>query len=130
MVKDLVAGEFPFTAWAFRCTSRQTASPSDAAFSENMRQIAALGLPVHITEMDVRLAVDNSGLASERDLQNASSHLRAHSRSLSSELKVHGHSNLGIHRSVLVGSRSLPRASGQPFRLIGVIGQNSQSKQC
>ena len=42
--------------------------PSEAAISANMARLGALGLEVHVSEMDVRLAVDSSGNASPADL--------------------------------------------------------------
>jgi uncharacterized protein (TIGR03437 family) len=43
--------------------------PSATQLAQNMQALAALGLQVHITEMDVRLPVDSSGNASAADLQ-------------------------------------------------------------
>ncbi len=43
--------------------------PSMAGLAQNMQALAALGLQVHITEMDVKLPVNSSGLASATDLQ-------------------------------------------------------------
>jgi uncharacterized protein (TIGR03437 family) len=42
--------------------------PSMAGLAQNMQALAALGLQVHITEMDVKLPVNSSGLASATDL--------------------------------------------------------------
>jgi uncharacterized protein (TIGR03437 family) len=42
--------------------------PSPAGLAQNMQALAALGLQVHITEMDVRVPVDSSGLATATDL--------------------------------------------------------------
>jgi uncharacterized protein (TIGR03437 family) len=43
--------------------------PSMAGLAQNMQALAALGLQVHITEMDVKVPVNSSGLASATDLQ-------------------------------------------------------------
>ena len=43
--------------------------PSPAGLAQNMQALAALGIQVHITEMDVRLPVNSSGLATAADLQ-------------------------------------------------------------
>jgi endo-1,4-beta-xylanase len=43
--------------------------PDIASISENIRRLTALGLQVHITEMDVALPVDADGNASAADLQ-------------------------------------------------------------
>jgi uncharacterized protein (TIGR03437 family) len=43
--------------------------PSAAELAQNMQALAALGLQVHITEMDVRLLLDANGNASAADLQ-------------------------------------------------------------
>ncbi len=43
--------------------------PSSSELAGNIKQIAALGLRVHITEMDVRIPVDSAGNASAADLQ-------------------------------------------------------------
>ncbi len=45
-----------------------TTPPSVADIKANMARYAALGLEVHVTEMDVRIPVDSSGKASAADL--------------------------------------------------------------
>jgi len=42
--------------------------PSPAGLAQNMQALAALGIQVHITEMDVRLPVNSSGLATSQEL--------------------------------------------------------------
>ncbi len=44
--------------------------PSPAGLAQNMQALAALGIQVHITEMDVRLPVNSSGVASQTDLDD------------------------------------------------------------
>jgi endo-1,4-beta-xylanase len=43
-------------------------APSESDISTNMARLGALGLEVHISEMDVRMAVDSNGNASAADL--------------------------------------------------------------
>jgi endo-1,4-beta-xylanase len=43
-------------------------APSQTDISTNMARLAALGLEVHVSEMDVRLPVDSNGVASAADL--------------------------------------------------------------
>jgi len=43
--------------------------PSPAGLAQNMQALAALGIQVHISEMDVRLPVNSSGLATAAELQ-------------------------------------------------------------
>ena len=43
--------------------------PSPAGLAQNMQALAALGIQVHITEMDVRVPVNSSGLATTAELQ-------------------------------------------------------------
>jgi endo-1,4-beta-xylanase len=50
-------------AWAFRCTLAEDCA--NGGWASNIRRLVALGLEVHITEMDVRLPVP----ASPGDLQ-------------------------------------------------------------
>jgi uncharacterized protein (TIGR03437 family) len=45
-----------------------TGAPSQSDVSANMARLGALGLEVHVSEMDVRLAVDANGNASAADL--------------------------------------------------------------
>ena len=42
--------------------------PSESDISTNMARLGALGLEVHVSEMDVRLAVNTAGTASAADL--------------------------------------------------------------
>jgi uncharacterized protein (TIGR03437 family) len=44
--------------------------PTEAAISANMARLGALGLEVHVSEMDVRIPVNSSGVASASDLQS------------------------------------------------------------
>lgn len=48
-----------------------------ASVSENIARFTALGLQVHITEMDVSLPVDSNGNASREDLEHQASFYRA-----------------------------------------------------
>ena len=69
MLKDFIARGVPVHGLGLQMHLTTSGFPPDASLAENMRQVAALGLQVHFTEMDVRLPVDSSGAASERDLQ-------------------------------------------------------------
>ncbi|HYP05139.1 MAG TPA: endo-1,4-beta-xylanase [Bryobacteraceae bacterium] len=69
MVRDFVARGVPIHGVGFQMHLDINGYPTDAGFAQNMRQITDLGLQVHITEMDVRVRVDNRGNATDRDLQ-------------------------------------------------------------
>ncbi|MGA3043009.1 MAG: endo-1,4-beta-xylanase [Bryobacteraceae bacterium] len=69
MVQQFVASGVPINGVGFEMHVENTYYPSATQLAQNMQALAALGLQVHITEMDVRLPVDSSGLASAADLQ-------------------------------------------------------------
>ncbi len=68
MAKDFVARGVPIHGIGLQMHLNNSGFPSTDALTETMRQITALGLQVHITEMDVRLMLA-SGTASPADLQ-------------------------------------------------------------
>ncbi len=70
MVKDFVARGVPINGVGLQMHIGITGSPSSAGLAQNIQQLTALGLQVHITEMDVKLPVDSSGVASAADLQS------------------------------------------------------------
>jgi endo-1,4-beta-xylanase len=69
MVQDFVNNGVPINGVGFEMHVLNTYYPSATQLAQNMQALAALGLQVHITEMDVRLPVDSSGNASAADLQ-------------------------------------------------------------
>ena len=69
MVQDFVHRGVPIDGVGFQMHLELGNYPGAAGLAQNMQQLAALGLQVHITEMDVRLPVDASGNASASDLQ-------------------------------------------------------------
>jgi endo-1,4-beta-xylanase len=69
MVQDFVQRGVPINGVGFEMHITTDGYPSAAGLAQNMQQLAALGIQVHITEMDVRLPVGSSGLASASDLQ-------------------------------------------------------------
>ena len=69
MVQDFVQRGVPIHGVGFEMHLMANGYPSAAGLAQNMQQLAALGLQVHITEMDVRLPVDSNGNASAANLQ-------------------------------------------------------------
>jgi endo-1,4-beta-xylanase len=69
MVTDFVKNGVPINGVGFEMHVENTYYPSATELTQNIQALAALGLQVHITEMDVRLPVDSSGNASAADLQ-------------------------------------------------------------
>src|ERR1039457_2628464 len=64
LVKGMLSRGVPVNGVGFEMHVTLTSAPSQADISSNMARLAALGLEVHITEMDVRLLVDSNGNAS------------------------------------------------------------------
>jgi endo-1,4-beta-xylanase len=69
MAQDFVSRGVPLNGVGIQMHIDTTGYPDSAGFAQNIQQITALGLQVHITEMDVRIPVDASGNASASDLQ-------------------------------------------------------------
>jgi endo-1,4-beta-xylanase len=69
MVQDFVANGVPIDGVGFEMHVENTYYPSAAQLTQNLQALAALGIQVHITEMDDRLLVDSNGDASAADLQ-------------------------------------------------------------
>jgi uncharacterized protein (TIGR03437 family) len=69
MAKDFVSRGVPIHGIGFEMHVDVASYPDPAGLAQNIKQLATLGLQVHITEMDVRLPVDSTGKASEADLQ-------------------------------------------------------------
>jgi uncharacterized protein (TIGR03437 family) len=69
MVKDFVTRGVPINGVGLQMHITLSGYPSTAGLTKNIQQLTALGLQVHITEMDVRLPVDSSGSASAANLQ-------------------------------------------------------------
>jgi endo-1,4-beta-xylanase len=68
MVQDFVSRGVPINGVGFEMHIELGGYPSPAGLAQNMQQLAALGIQVHITEMDVRLQVNSQGLPSAADL--------------------------------------------------------------
>src|SRR5580698_4631906 len=69
MVKDFVARGVPINGVGIQMHINTGSYPSSAGFAKNIQMLAALGLQVHITEMDVRIPVDSSGNGTAPNLQ-------------------------------------------------------------
>ena len=69
MVKDFVARGVPINGVGIQMHITTGSFPSTAGLTKNIQALAALGLQVHITEMDVRIPVDSSGNATAANLQ-------------------------------------------------------------
>jgi endo-1,4-beta-xylanase len=69
MVQNFVNSGVPIDGVGFEMHVTAGYYPSATDLAQNMQALAALGLQVHITEMDVRLPVDASGNASAANLQ-------------------------------------------------------------
>jgi len=69
MVKDFVTRGVPINGVGIQMHIDTTGYPSTAGLTKNIQQLTALGLQVHITEMDVRIPVDSSGNATAANLQ-------------------------------------------------------------
>jgi len=63
MVTDFVNRGVPINGVGFEMHLELGGYPGTVGLAQNMQQLAALGIQVHITEMDVRLPVNSSGLA-------------------------------------------------------------------
>jgi endo-1,4-beta-xylanase len=74
MVTDFVSRGVPINGVGFEMhlelNGYPNFYPSPAGLAQNMQALAALGIQVHITEMDVRLPVNSSGLATAVDLDD------------------------------------------------------------
>ena len=69
MVRDFVSRGVPIHGVGIQMHIDTTGYPTTVGLAQNIQQLTALGLRVHITEMDVRLKVDSTGTASAADLQ-------------------------------------------------------------
>jgi endo-1,4-beta-xylanase len=69
LLKDLQARGTPINGVGFQMHIDTSGYPNNGDLAQNIQQVTALGLQVHITEMDVRLPVNTSGVASASDLQ-------------------------------------------------------------
>ena len=68
MVTDFVNRGVPIDGVGFQMHISPQWLPSMPSMAANMKALATLGLEVHITEMDVAVPVNSSGLASDSDL--------------------------------------------------------------
>jgi endo-1,4-beta-xylanase len=70
MVKDFVSRGVPINGVGFEMHLTLGSYPSSTGLAQNIQALYALGLQVHISEMDVRLQVNSQGVASAADLQS------------------------------------------------------------
>jgi endo-1,4-beta-xylanase len=70
LVQSMLSRGIPIDGVGLQMHLDLKSAPSQADISANIARLGALGLEVHITEMDVRLPVDSTGNASAAD-QNA-----------------------------------------------------------
>ncbi len=68
LVKGMVSRGIPINGVGLQMHVDTTSAPSASDISANMARLAALGLEVHITEMDVRVPVDANGNATAASL--------------------------------------------------------------
>jgi uncharacterized protein (TIGR03437 family) len=68
MVKDFVARKVPIDGVGIQMHIDTSGYPSSAGLTQNIQMLTALGLQVHITEADVRIPVNSSGIAAASDL--------------------------------------------------------------
>jgi len=68
MAKDFVSRGVPLHGIGFEMHLTEGTYPSSAGLAQNIQMLHALGLQVHITEMDVRIPVNSSGIAASSDL--------------------------------------------------------------
>lgn len=69
MLSDFVSRGVPINGLGIQMHIDTGGYPSSSGLAQNIQRVAALGLQVHITEMDVRIPVDTNGIASSADLQ-------------------------------------------------------------
>ncbi|MGA3189733.1 MAG: endo-1,4-beta-xylanase [Bryobacteraceae bacterium] len=69
MVKDFVTRGVPINGVGIQMHLDTTGYPSSAGLTQNIQMLTALGLQVHITEMDVKIPVDSNGVATAAYLQ-------------------------------------------------------------
>ncbi len=69
MAKDFVTRGVPINGIGIQMHIDTSGYPSSTGLAQNIQQLTALGLQVHITEMDVRIPVDSSGNATGANLQ-------------------------------------------------------------
>jgi endo-1,4-beta-xylanase len=67
-VRGMLSRGVPINGVGFEMHFSSDHAPTQSDISANIARFGALGLEVHISEMDVRLPVDSSGIASDADL--------------------------------------------------------------
>ncbi|MGA3019513.1 MAG: endo-1,4-beta-xylanase, partial [Bryobacteraceae bacterium] len=68
LVQGMISRGVPINGVGLEMHLTLQGAPSEGDISANMARLGALGLEVHVSEMDVRLAVDTNGHASAADL--------------------------------------------------------------
>jgi endo-1,4-beta-xylanase len=69
MVQDFVSRGVPINGVGFQMHIDSSSYPTASGLAAHIQKITALGLQVHITEMDVKIPVDASGNAAAANLQ-------------------------------------------------------------
>ncbi len=82
-----------------------------AAIAANIARLTALGVQVHITELDVSLPLDSVGHVQAEDLTRQAGIYRRHRPSMPEQSRLHRDPDLGFHRQVLVDRLSLARGT-------------------
>jgi endo-1,4-beta-xylanase len=68
LVQGMLRRGVPINGVGFESHFESTGAPSQSDISANIARLGALGLEVHVSEMDVRLMLDSNGNASAADL--------------------------------------------------------------
>ncbi len=68
LVQGMISRGVPINGVGLEMHLQLAGAPSESDISANIARLGALGLEVHISEMDVRLAVNANGVASAADL--------------------------------------------------------------
>lgn len=117
MVKDFMSRGVPIHGVGLQMHLTLSGFPSDAGLAQNIQQLTALGLQVHITEMDVRLKLDANGNATAADLDAQAQTYRRILTVCLQNPGMHSPADMGIHGQVLVDPGLLPRLwRGSAFR--------------
>jgi hypothetical protein len=100
-----------------------------ASISANIKRFTALGVQVHITEMDVALPVDAVGNASLEDLQRQANIYRR-LRPPVCLIPVHGDPDLGLHGQVFLDRIALENTQGAALLFDRTIGPSQRTRRC
>ncbi len=102
-----------------------------ASISANIKRFTALGVQVHITEMDVALPVDANGNARPEDLQRQADIYREIATACLVSSRMHGDPDVGFHGQVFLDRIALEAAhKARRCCLIGTIGPSLPTRRC